>query len=449
MSPLTVITSDGLEIVAQDGPPWIHTPEGFNTWLSTPSVPLANWPGAVSYQQLYKEQPWVAAVVNKLARQIARLPLKVYELDSQGERARVTSGRLWQALEHPAQRKAPIDLKQWLAFPVLLHGNSVTAKVRSETGGPTTGFERLEWPSLEAPNPQHDHWIYRKAGEKTRIFQPADVVHIAWLAPEGEIGISPLEQLGVTLQIEDAAQRHQRSFLRNGVRPSGVVKTPQGIVLDPELRAEIRRDIAANLAGPERAGNPVLLPGGVEWEGLSFNAQEAELIEQRRLTREEVAAVYDVPPPMIGILDKATYSNINEQHRMLFTTVLAPWLVLVEEQLKAQAIDGEHDGQWVEFDLRDVLRGDPVAEANALKTQVQSGLLTLNEARAIMNRAPIDHPNADRPMIPTNNVGFIGDELADEQGAVDLADRLSSLEGAMGQVSPDFKAALELAEAGA
>lgn len=443
---LTIITSDGREIVAQDGPPYMYTPEGFNTWLSAPSVPLSQWPGTVSYTKLYRSQVWVAVLVNKLSRQIARLPLKVYERDSQGDKVRVIEGRLPNALEHPAPRKAPVDLKQWLAFAAVLNGNSLTAKTRSEPGGPTTGFERIEWPSVEAPNEKHDYWIVREPGKVTRILQRADVVHIAWLAPEGMLGISPLEQLGMTLGIEDAAQRHQRSFLQNAVRGSGAVKTPEGVVLDKELRAEIRADLNRVYAGPDNSGRPVLLPGGVEWQQMSFNAQEAELIEQRRLTREEVAAVYDVPPPMVGILDKATYANISEQHKMLFTTILAPWLVLIEEQLKAQVIDGEYDGQWVEFDLKDVLRGDPVQEAQALKTQIQTGLLTINEARAILNLKPIAHPNADRPMIPTNNVGFIGDQPVDETAATTLAARASNLEVAMSKVSPEFATAIVGAE---
>jgi HK97 family phage portal protein len=442
---LTLYTLDGQMVVAEDGPPYQYTPEGFNTWLSTNSVPAQLWGAGVSYTKLYKNQPWVAVLVNKLTRQIARLPLKTYERDSQNAKARVREGLLPMALESPAPRKAPIDLKQWLAFELILHGNSVTRKTRSRAGAPTSGFERMEWAHMEPPRQGQDFWIYRKPGDKPKVLQHSDVIHLAWLAPEGDLGVSPLEQLGVTLAIEEAAQRYQAWSFKNSVRPSGAVKLPAGVVLDSETRAEIRADLQRIYAGPENAGRPVLLPGGVEWEPMSHNAHEAELIEQRKLMREEVAAVYDVPPPMIGILDKATYSNISEQHKMLFTTILAPWLVLIEERLKAQVIDGEFDGQWVEFELSEVLRGDPVKESVALKTQLQSGVLTINEAREITNRTPIDHPNADRPMVPTNNVSFIGDEPANESDANQLAAQVTQLEGAMAKVSPEFAAALATA----
>lgn len=442
---LTLYTADGTLITAEDGPPYQYTPAGFNSWLSTNSVPLQLWGAGVSYSQMYRTQPWVAVLVNKLVRQIARLPLKTYERDSQNSKQRVREGLLPMALEHPAQRKAPIDLKQWLAFPLVLHGNSVVRKTRTRAGAPTSGFERIEWQHVEPPRQGQDFWVWRKPGEKAKPLQRADVVHLAWLPPDGDLGVSPLEQLGVTLRVEEAAQIYQHWAFKNSVRPSGSLKLPPGVVLDKETRAEIRADLQQINAGPQNAGRPLLLPGGIEWQPMSHTAHEAELIEQRKLAREEVAAVYDVPPPMVGILDKATYSNIAEQHKMLFTTVLAPWLVLIEEQLKAQVIDGEFDGQWVEFDLHEVLRGDPVKEATALRTQLQSGVLTINEAREINNRPPIDHPNANRPMVPTNNVSFIGDEPAEENDANQLADQVDQLEQAMARVSPDFAAALETA----
>jgi hypothetical protein len=67
-----------------------------------------------------------------------------------------------------------------------------------------------------------------------------------------------------------------------------------------------------------------MLPPGMHWKGIAHTAVEAELIEQRKLTREEVAACYDIPPPLIGILEYATLANVAEAHRMLYTTILAP-----------------------------------------------------------------------------------------------------------------------------
>ena len=65
------------------------------------------------------------------------------------------------------------------------------------------------------------------------------------------------------------------------------------------------------------------------------------MVETRRLTREECAAAYDVPPPVVGILDRATFSNITEQHIMLYQDTFGPWLTMIEETPQTQLIDPE------------------------------------------------------------------------------------------------------------
>lgn len=427
---LTIITSDGQEIVAEDGPPYQYTDEGFNTWLSENSTPLSEWGASTptSYRGLYETQPWVAATINFLTRQVARLPLKTYELDSQNTKKRVKEGRLHDLITKPAPRCGPVHLKQWLAFPTLLHGNSATRKIRDRPGGTPIGLRPTYWPTLEAkqednePDGELQYWINRER-RKPKVLDPDDLIHIAWMAPRGLFGVSPLKQLGVTMRIERAAQSYQENAFRNNVNPSGAVQMPDGIVLDDDIRKEIRKDLARWAAGTKNARRPILLPGGMKWESISHTAHEAELIDQRKVAREETAAVYNAPQPLIGILDHATYSNIAELHKILYGPVLGPWLVLFEESFKSQVIDDEpaFEGQWVEFDLREVLRGDPLKEAQALKAQVQSGLLTINEARQIMNLQPIDHPDCDRPMVPVNNIAFVGGTDIDKKMAASRA----------------------------
>lgn len=413
----TLITSSGEVLdVDENAGPFQYTAEGFNTGLSTNSVPLSQWTGGGgSYRTLYETQPWVASTINFLTRQICRLPLKVYERDSQNLKQRVKSGPLFDLVNSPARRKGPVHLKQWLAFPTLLHGNGAIKKVRPSAGATPRGLLPLYWPALQPkfeddePMGELEVWISRQF-RRPAVLDPDDVVHVAWHPPLGQLGVSPLKQLGVTLRIEQAAQQWQESTFRNAARPSGGVTMPAAAVGDRELRAELREDLARLHQGGPNAGRPILLPPEGDWKPFSYNAGEAQLIEQRKVAREETAAVYNAPQPLIGILDHATYSNIAELHKILYGPVLGPWLVIIEEDFKAQVIDDEpaFEGQWVEFDLKEVLKGEPLKEATALKTRLQTGLLTINEARDIDNLPRIDDPLCDLPMIPTNNMSFVG-----------------------------------------
>lgn len=362
---------------------------------------------SVSFTDIYRTQPYVASAVNALAKQISRLPLKVYRRNSQGERERVNDHRLVDLIRAPAPRCSASQLKQWMAIPMLLHGNSALVKTRRERVGPPNRLWPLDWRYLNAHvvHSQIEFWRSTEFGSTVRL-DPEDIVHFGWEAPDGRIGVSPLQQLGVTVRIEKSAQEYQESYLQHGFRPPAGIKLPEGVGIDKEVRQELREDIVQNYGGAANAALPVLLPNGYELVTVAHNAHEAELIEQRKLTREEVAAVYSVPQPLMGILDHATYSNVAELHRMLYTTVLGPWLTLFEETFKAQVIDPEpaFAGLFVEFELAEVLKGDKLKEIAALKMAVQSGLLTINEAREVQNRPRFDAAWCDQPLIPANNL---------------------------------------------
>jgi HK97 family phage portal protein len=417
-----LITTEGQQLQADPNSPKQLTRAGRES-LATSSQPWATYGGDylrllsgrnVSFAKLYREQPWVAAMVNKLNRQISRLPLKTYETNSQGDRDRVRDHLLVDLIDNPAPGCSAAQLKQWLAQPTLIQGNSTLLQVRRHSTQAPVRFWPLDWTAMQAFEysgtdkiaSEFAFWRSREFGGEFDI-DPRDVVHLKWEAVDSKVGISPLLQLGLTIKVEAAAQEYQQTYLEHGVRPPSAIQLPAGVVIDAKVREEMRADLAATYAGAANAGRPALLPGGIEWKSIAHTAHEAELIDQRKLAREEVAGVYDVPPPMVGILDRATFSNVSEQHKMLFTTVLGPWLDLIEKTFKAQVIDREprFEGLFVEFDLADVLRGDKTKELAALKVAVQSGLYTVNEARRILNMPAFDAEWCDEPLIPTNNLG--------------------------------------------
>lgn len=375
----------------------------------------------VSYQGLYESQPWVGIAVNKLVRQIARLPLYAH---------RIKEGTRWEGetepLEHdhplarllasPYPRAGELTLKAKAAHPALVHGNGTFAIFRDTPGGPPTSLVPLDYRYMTAHSlggdGEIDAWETSQAG-RPRLLAPEDVLHIAWEAGAGDLGVSPLKQLGVTLRAEDSAQRYQASSFENGARPSGALVLPQDANLDADERAELRAEIRGQHAGVDQSFKIALLSGGMDWKPFSHTAVEAELIDQRKLNREEVAAAYDVPPPLIGILDHATYSNVAEMHRMLYGMVLGPWLALLEDAIKVQLIDTyqpwAQERLYVAFDLTEVLRGDTLAEVQAVREAITAGVMTLNEGRRRLNFSKYDDPAADDLYLPTNNLSPIGE----------------------------------------
>jgi HK97 family phage portal protein len=414
---MTVFSGFGDQLVSVNGLP---------TGLARPSVPLSAYYGggqvnlvgdgqAVSYTMLYRSQPWIAAAVNKLARQISRLPLKVYEKDSQNNNVRLPADHgLVKLLTQPFARGGPTHLKQKIALPMLLHGNALLAKDRPTAGAPPVGLKPMDWRYViphgyagvagDLIPGEVEFWEFTYPDDRTFI-RPEEILHFKWDAPDSAVGVSPLQQLGVTLFSEDAAQRYAAAYFRNGGRLSGAVVMPPE-VKDRQIIDQVKREVNELYAGVDRNHGVAVMGGGATWQEMGQSAAEAQLIETRQVNREEIAAVYDIPPPMIGILDHATYSNISEQHLMLYQTVLGPWLTLIEETMKAQLLDSEPvwEGLFVEFDVDEQLKGNPIDRSKAQALWITHGVYTINEVRKLENLPQIDNPVLDQPMIPVNNM---------------------------------------------
>jgi HK97 family phage portal protein len=366
-----------------------------------------NSSSAISFDSIIRTQPVVAAAVNKLTRQASTLPLRTYRSLDDNKRERLTDHPVHSLLHKPIPRRGAVHLKQWAFRPMLAHGNSLIAKYREDPDGPPTALLPVDWRHIEAYAASGgcvEWWATTQTGER-RWIRVEDTIHFAWMG-ESEVGISPLEHLGTTVKIEDAAQRYQASTMENGVRPSAGVTMPEGHrASDPEVRQFFREQIEGLHKGVDRAGKFFLLPPGGDIKPLTFSAADAQLIQQRKINREEIAMVYDLPGPLIGDLEHGTYSNVTELNKQLYKSVLRPWLTLVEETIQAQFIDPEPGWEdiFVEFDLSDQLRGDPAEMASAIKSNIESGVMTRNEGREAQNLPPADDEGADKLTYPANN----------------------------------------------
>lgn len=364
-----------------------------------------------TYETLYKTQPWVKAAIDRTANSIARLPMKVYSNpDQPNELERVREGALYELLKMPwyangnLQVGTQFDFLQAIVKNIGWHGNMVFVKSRARIGEP---------PSELIPS-NASYWSTRNSGGTNvyvfdpgngtdkLTFWPEEVVHFKFWAPgKGTWAPSPMEAIRRTLILEDAAQRSMISAFEHGMRQAGFFSAPKEM---PEAQFQrIRAQMAEKYGGPDNAFKTMLFDNGITWQAMSNNAEESQLVELRRLNREEVAATFGVSPPMIGILDRSTFNNIEELHLMMYDD-LDVWAELIEQTLAAQLISTEAtmDGQYMEIDLNKILRGDPMKRISAYASAVGGPWMTPNEAREKENLPPAD--GGDALLSPLNSV---------------------------------------------
>lgn len=375
----------------------------------------------VSYGQIFATQPMVAAAVQTMLLGAARIPLKLYRREDDDNRPRVRQGEhpladaLHKPLIGPNRYGSQIDLILSLFGQMEIHGSG-PAKVKSGAGD-TIEFQLTDWRDLTPERgPQSGRirgWIETKGpGLRDEPILWSELLLPHWWNPLDEIGISPLQQLGTTLSVEDAVQRHSIATWKNGSRPMGAVKTDVSVLpADPAKRLatlqRAREDIEGLTQSPDNSGRFLLLPPGTDWVKTEQSAVEAELVEQRKIAREEIIAVYHVPPPMLGLLDDATLANHQAQREMFYTDCLGGPLTLIEQTINATVLRDMlqiADEYYVEFDFSKVLRGDPLKEIQAMRLAVSSALLTPNEGRSKLNLPRSKSPEADKLFLPGNNL---------------------------------------------
>lgn len=375
----------------------------------------------VPFDILYRSQPVVAAVVNKLARQIATTPLNVYRMDEEGDHERIRSdsddpgASLARLLERPTTRCGSVQFKQWIAMPALIYGNALMAKYYGDgPRNPPTEIIPMDWRFVQGyamPGGPVELWQTTQLGTPLYV-NIESTAHFAWGNPSGPIGVSPLQQLAVSLRLEDAAQRWQTSSFKNAARPSSAVIPGADTNPSKDQLAAMRETLESIHKGVDNAFKVALLAPGSQWVPLGFNMQEAELMASRKFNRDEVCMVYDVKPSHIGDMSTpgAGYGSVVEVNRDLYRTTLRPWFRMIEETVQVHIVDPEPawDGLHIEFDMSEMLQAEPEALATQLVSEVDHGLRTHNEGRRSLRLPRVETPEADQLWIQANNMRPIG-----------------------------------------
>lgn len=379
----------------------------------------------VEYAELWRAQPAVRTCVTFLARNIAQLGIHVFNRKGDTDRERLTDHPLAILLGQPNPWTTPYRFKNALVHDFAIFDRAHLLKVKTPEG---VGLVRVP-PSMVTP--KGDNWLTPDAFEITgtkgkREVSADQMVYFRGYDPDGDLGTSPIESLRQILAEEFEGGQMRQQVLKNGARIAGYIQRPAGTKWSETARERFRKEWQSQYTGdgPQAGGTPIL-EDGMTFEAAAQTAKDLQYLEVRKLSREEVAAAYFIPPPMVGILDRATFSNIQEQHKMLYQDTLGPWLTMLAEEIELQLVPdlSPRTPVYIEFNLREKLTGSFEERAKNMQTAVGAPWMTVNEARALDNRPPVEGgdelirplnvtANGDQDPIPADEVD---DETTEEQ----------------------------------
>lgn len=347
----------------------------------------------------------VWACANLISGTISSLPLQVYRSRSDGTREKDTSHPLYTVLhDSPNFDQTALDFWDYINLSVELWGNGFARKIRGD-GGRIVSLRPIKPDSITvrrlASGPLEYRWT-----EDGRSFVATEegVLHIRGPGGDPLGGMSTLTFARNSFSAAQAADRAAAGMFRNGLRPSAVIKFKEW--LTPEQRKVAHEAIAEKYLGAINSGKPFIAEGGMEYQHLTLSPEDAQMLETRQFSIEEVCRFFGVPPALIGHAGASTAwpTSVEQQIIMFVQFTLRRRLKRIEQAIQKQLLTPAEraQGVLVEWNIEGLLRGDSSARASFYGSGLRDGWMTINEVRAMENRPRVD--GGDTPRMQMQNV---------------------------------------------
>lgn len=357
-------------------------PQSIDPYGVTERPIFANWSGEVVTEFTAFASSAVLAAVTLLADSLGTMPLELVE-----ERgSRLVRLPTPQILLKPNDEQLQFDFVHQVVTSMATHGVTYLYAPRGNDGMP------LEMRVLPAKrvrpeyDPDTDARIWR-IGDK-KVLTTDEVIQIDWLRMAGSLrGLSPIEVMRNTIGVSLAMDRFLSQFYGEGAIPSSVMESDKPITKE---QAEILRDTWEESHWKRR--RPAVLSNGLRWRSIVTSASDAQMLEHREAVIRDIARAYRIPQHLINGSggDSQTYQNIESAGINFVRHTLLPWMRRIEDAIS----DLMPVGTRVRFNPDEFMRADLRTRVTAQATQIQSGTLTPNEARAIEGREPYDGGDA-------------------------------------------------------
>lgn len=336
-----------------------------------------------------------------LATSLAMLPLQVFERLSNERGARVARQHPLYDVLHakPNGWQDSFGWRRQLMGHLIDYGNAYCRLVPG-----ARGFADQLWPMhprLVTPEQQEDgrvaYLVRHPRTQQVMRYGDDMVFHLRGPSEDGVVGRSVLACARDNLSIGLAVERYAGLTFGRGVLNGGVIENPG--LLNPEAS---KRMAESFVTATDNYHLPKVLEQGSKWVPPAMSPEDFQMILSRKFTVNDIARWLGVPPHMLSDLERATFSNIEQQGQEFVTYSLGPWLSLWEFAINDQLVlaSGRF---YAEFQRDALARGTLLDRWQAYQVAVSTGTVTRNEVRRKENLPALD--GLDEPIEPAHLTG--------------------------------------------
>lgn len=332
--------------------------------------------------------------VNVISESVAQLPLETYRRDADGYKTLYFSHPAFELLrEFPSPDMTRFVFLKTLVSSVLLQGNGYAYIDRDEKGNALSlqyipsGLVNIVYINVEGVLRMR----YQVTGFE-HLVEPIDMIHVLNFSYDGITGVSTLTHARNTLNISNSAEDFAKGFFNGGGNVHGILS------FDTKLRDGQKDEIKQAWAEMIANGGIGVLEANSHYQSISINPSDAQMLETREFNVIDICRFFGVSPVKAFDLSKSSYSTVEATQLAFLTDTLAPMLENIELEFKKKVFrPSERPYIEVKFNTSSLLRADKAAQATWIKTQIEGGLLTINEARKELDLPKVK--NGDQPLV--------------------------------------------------
>lgn len=214
------------------------------------------------------------------------------------------------------------------------------------------------------------------------LFNTDDVLHFKTsYSLDGITGMPVQTVLKSTVEGVIESQRFLNKLYKNGLTAKAVLEYTGD--LNDDAVQKLRGVFERYGAGSQNSGKILPVPLGMKLVPLDIKLTDSQFVELKKYSALQIAAAFGIKPNQINDYEKSSYSNSEMQQLSFYVDTMLFVLKQYEEEVNYKLLTEEEteSGMYYKMNEKVLLRTDSKTQMEILKTGINNGIETINEAR--------------------------------------------------------------------
>lgn len=360
----------------------------FNQWRERPN----NYAGYYHERRLKGSYPVtpetalgysvVFACMRVISETLAMLPWRVYERQADGTTIyRPDNPVNYLLTRRPNPDMTAMSFREHVGMQMSAWGNAYCEIQWNNAHQPIALWQIPSW-RVRIDRDDNGNLIYVVSGDGTntsRTLTADNVLHFRNVGFDGVLGVSTIALAAQTISYGMELQQFGARAFQNAPFLGGWLEYP--MKLDEGQADRLKQSWRQKYMGWLNAGEVPILESGMKLNQLQLPLADAQFLESRVFTAQEICRWFRVPQHKVGLLEEASYSNIEALGIDCYNETFLPMTCRLEQELDYKLFEGNIRTSkfFSKHSLLPILKGDLKTRYEAYSVGVRYGWLSIND----------------------------------------------------------------------